>query len=109
MELMGSAFERIGRRDVALAVVVSVLGLLLMYGNVQDEEINVSVLAVPLFLGVTVPLLWRRVAPLEALGATLAALWVHDLLFGTEAIRLRRRRARHLPARVRRRCPPRAA
>jgi hypothetical protein len=45
------------------------------------------VVAIPLFLLVTVPLLWRRVAPLEATGAALAGLVVNELLVGTDVVR----------------------
>lgn len=37
----------IGKRDVAIAVVFSLLGVLLMYENATDSEINVSYLAIP--------------------------------------------------------------
>jgi signal transduction histidine kinase len=84
---MTSTRQRIGKFDVAIAVVFSLLGLLLMYGNVQDNDVDASVLAMPLFLLVTVPLLWRRAAPVAATGATLAGLVVHDLLFGTDVVR----------------------
>jgi hypothetical protein len=84
---MTTARAGIGKRDIAIAGAVSLLGLLLMYANVQDEEVNASVLAIPLFLSVTVPLLWRRVAPVAALSVMLAALVVHDLLFGSEVLR----------------------
>ena len=43
--------------------------------------------AVPLFLLVTVPLLWRRVAPLAAAGAALAGLVVNLALVGSEYVR----------------------
>jgi signal transduction histidine kinase len=84
---MTSARERIGKLDIAIAVVASLLGVLLMYGNVQDPDVNASILAIPLFLPVTIPLLWRRAAPVGALVAMLVALVVHDLLFGVEVIR----------------------
>lgn len=87
IDSMTSARERIGKLDVAIAVVFSVLGLLLMYGNVQDQAVKASVLAVPLFLAVTVPVLWRHVAPAAALAAVLAGWLVHALLFGTEIVR----------------------
>ena len=94
--LMTSALERFGRRDIAIATVFSVLGMLLMYGNVRDPEegavIHVGNLlplefAIPLFLLVTVPLLWRRVAPLAAAAAAFAGLIVNVALLGTELIR----------------------
>ena len=94
--LMTSALQRFGRRDIAIATVFSVLGMVLMYGNVRDPEdgavIHVGNLlplefAIPLFLLVTVPLLWRRVAPLAAAGAAFAGLLVNQALLGTELIR----------------------
>jgi signal transduction histidine kinase len=101
---MTSARERIPKRDVAIAGVVSALGLLLMYGNVAgitddtppgpDEERAVTYdgilpieLAIPFFLLVTVPLLWRRTATIPAVGAALVGLGVNELLIGTEPIR----------------------
>ncbi|MEJ7714402.1 MAG: hypothetical protein WKF40_01335 [Thermoleophilaceae bacterium] len=70
---------------MVLAIVFSLLGLFLMILNVQGiEDANdgdLSVVAVPLFLGVTVPLAWRRVAPLGALAVTVGALLVHMALF----------------------------
>lgn len=74
--------EAIGRRDVALAVVFSLLGLLLMYGNATDAEVDGSYLAIPAFLAVTIPVAWRRSGPVAVLGVTLAALVVHVVLFG---------------------------
>lgn len=81
--------ERFSRLDIALTVVLVALGSLLMYANVEDPEPGmraVSVAAIPLFLLVTVPLLWRSHAPLAALGAVLAGLLVHWLAVG-EAVR----------------------
>jgi signal transduction histidine kinase len=84
---MKSARERIGKLDLAFTLALSALGILLMYGNVDDPKVDASPLAIPLFLPVTVPLLWRRVAPVVALVAMLAALLVHDVLFGSEVVR----------------------
>lgn len=84
---MTLASERADKLDVAIAAGVSLLGLFLMVGSVQDPEVEANVLAVPLFLAVTVPLLWRRAAPVAALAAVLAGWLLHDLLFGTEVIR----------------------
>jgi hypothetical protein len=80
IEAMRSATALVGKRDAAIAVVFSLLGLLLMYGQT-------NVLAAALFLAVTVPLAWRRAAPLAALMAALAALLVHLAVFGTGVIR----------------------
>jgi hypothetical protein len=101
IDSMTAARERIGKRDIVIAVLVSVLGLLLMYVNVADppprpadEQAAIHVgdllpyaFALPLFLLVTVPLLWRRAAPLAAVGAAFAGLMVNELLVGTEVIR----------------------
>src|SRR5215208_8111989 len=85
-----ASLSRVGKRDIVIASVLTVLGLVLMYGNVHDQNAdpaefkkNTAVyfgglvpveFAIPLFLLVTVPLLWRRVAPLAAVGASLAGL-----------------------------------
>lgn len=95
---------RVARRDIVIAGVLSILGLLLMYDNVRRltdgipptaEETSAVMyggivpveLAIPLFLLVTVPLLWRRVAPVTAVGIALAGLVVNELLIGTELLR----------------------
>jgi hypothetical protein len=75
--------EPIGRPDVAIAAVLSLLGLALMYDDTLDPAHRASYLAIPVFLLVTVPVLWRRHAPLPALIAVLAGLVVHIGLFGT--------------------------
>ena len=70
------------RLDVAITIVLSALGVLLMYDNVEgpsprrratrtrrprSTSANSSRrFAIPLFLLVTVPLLWRRAAPIAA-------------------------------------------
>jgi hypothetical protein len=105
IDSMASAGARIGRRDIAIAVVLSLLGLLLMYDNVfgelapenrtgPDQQAVVHVrnlvpyeLTIPLFLLVTVPLLWRRAAPLAAVGAAFTGLVVNEALIGTEVLR----------------------
>jgi signal transduction histidine kinase len=79
--------QGIGRADVAIAVGFSALGLLLMYGNVTDEQVEASVLAMPLFLAVTVPVLWRRAAPIPAIAVSLGAWLVHVALFGIVVVR----------------------
>jgi hypothetical protein len=83
MRTMSRTGESIGRLDIAIAVALSALGLLLMYGNATDADLDASWLAMPTFLGVTVPVLWRRAAPLQAMAAVAVALAVHIALFGT--------------------------
>ena len=77
MSSMIQTGEPIGRRDIAIAAVLSVLGLLLIYSDAVEPKIDASYLAIPAFLAVTVPLVWRRSAPLLALGAALIALVAH--------------------------------
>jgi hypothetical protein len=104
IEPMRSGAARIGKRDVAIAGIVSALGLLLMYQNLlwrwhdwpptEDEEAFIRVgallpaeFAMPLFLLVTMPLLWRRAAPLAAVEAAFAGLLINLALLGTEFLR----------------------
>jgi hypothetical protein len=82
MSSMIQTGESIGRRDIAIAAVLSLLGLLLIYSDAVEPKIDASYLAIPAFLAVTVPLVWRRSAPLLALGAALIALAGHVVLFG---------------------------
>ena len=100
---MTAARTRISRFDIVIAVLVAAAGVLLMVMNVGDLEagtrgpdeqaaIRIGNLlpywtAVPLFLLVTVPVLWRRVAPLAAAGAALAGLVVNEALVGSEFVR----------------------
>jgi signal transduction histidine kinase len=83
MRIMSRTGESIGRLDIAIAVALSALGLLLMYGNATDADVDASWLAMPVFLGVTIPVLWRRAAPLQAMAAVAVALAVHIALFGS--------------------------
>ena len=87
IESVAVALGRIRKGDIALAAVVSLVALYNMITEVGDDEIHASVLAVPLFLVVTIPLLWRRAAPLVALGMVLAGVLLHSALFGTDVIR----------------------
>ena len=103
MESMRNSLRDVARRDVVIASVVSVLGLALMYLNAHDHSAdpaqfkeNTAIyfggllpyeFAIPLFLLVTVPLLWRRVAPIEAMEAAFAGLVINEVLVGTDVLR----------------------
>ena len=99
MESMRNSLRDVARRDVVIASVVSVLGLALMYLNAHDPaqfKENTAIyfggllpyeFAIPLFLLVTVPLLWRRVAPIEAMEAAFAGLVINEVLVGTDVLR----------------------
>ena len=78
---------------------LSALGLLLMYGNATDAEVDAAGWRCPCFLGVTIPVLWRRAAPLQAMAAVAVALAVHIALFGVGGA-LRRRLPGRRGARV---------
>jgi hypothetical protein len=84
---MATTKERIGWVDVAITVLFSGLGILLMAENVADPKVQAPVAAIPVFLLVTIPLLWRRVAPMQAMGAVLAAWLVHAIVFGSDIVR----------------------
>jgi hypothetical protein len=100
---MTASLARVGKRDIAIASVLTALGLLLMYMNVHEHHTDPAQFkensaiyfggvvpvefAIPLFLLVTVPLLWRRVAPIPAVGAAFAGLVVNELLVGTDLVR----------------------
>lgn len=81
MNSMTRTNQRIGRLDIALAVIACGLAIVYMIPQIDDPKISVSWLAVPVFLGVTIPLLWRRAAPVQALAAILVATLVHAALF----------------------------
>jgi hypothetical protein len=91
------------KRDIAIASVLTALGLLLMYSNVHDHYADPGLArtetaiyfggllpvwtAILLFPLVTVPLLWRRIAPVAAVGAAFAALLLNELLVGSDLVR----------------------
>jgi hypothetical protein len=82
-----SALQRFGWTDAAIAAAASVVAVLYMASEVDDPKIKASIAAVPLFLAVPATLLWRRRAPLAALGGLLVAVLVHAAIFGTDVIR----------------------
>jgi signal transduction histidine kinase len=67
--------------DVLLTAAFLALGVVYGVGVVDDE--GGSWAQVPVFALFALPLLWRRVAPLQALIGAIAALGVHIALFGT--------------------------
>jgi signal transduction histidine kinase len=87
IDAMTAARQRIGKMDIALTVLLTALGVLLMVENVNDPKVNASALAIPVFLLVTLPLLWRSVAPLTAIAAVLAGWLIHVAIFGTDVVR----------------------
>ena len=82
IDSMTSARERIGRLDVVIAVLAGIAASGYMISEVVDDTYDAPVLAVPFFVLVTVPLLWRRSAPLFGLGLLVGAQLLHLALFG---------------------------
>ncbi|WP_028063193.1 sensor histidine kinase [Solirubrobacter soli] len=80
---MASPRERIGALDIGIAALASGAAVVDVYSQVGDAQYgDVSGWAVAPILLVTIPLLWRRKAPLAATAATLAGLLVHWAIFG---------------------------
>ena len=102
---MSTTIPRPARRDMAYAAILSVLGTALMYDNAvridrdgyvpgSDQTANVHIdgllthwAALPLFLLVTVPVAWRRVAPIAACAAFVAGFMLNVALLGSEFLR----------------------
>ncbi|HEY1357196.1 MAG TPA: hypothetical protein VGF21_02725 [Thermoleophilaceae bacterium] len=98
---MKGSLRGVAKRDYVIAGVVTALGLALMYLNVHDYDAeeykrNTAIFyggvlpygfAIVLFPLVTVPLLWRRVAPVAATSAALGGLVLNELLVGTDVVR----------------------
>lgn len=73
--------------DVALAVVLAVLGAALMVVDVMSTDPTLRVdshswLVVPVFVAATLPILWRRRGVLAVSLVTTAVMAVHVLAFG---------------------------
>lgn len=84
---MTKLFDGVRRGDVALAVVLTALGVLLMVGNAQGDGSDTRIdshswWSVPVFALATLPVLWRRRDVVVATAVSLAALGVHVLAFG---------------------------
>ncbi len=79
---MKSELRRAGVVDVLIAVLMSAVAIPYMIADVNDDTIDASPWAVAPFLAITVPLLWRRTAPIAALAAVLVGLLIHAALFG---------------------------
>ena len=65
IRIMISGGRRLSKRDVTIAGALSLLGVLMMLSNVSRAAAphdQVSLVAVPLFLAVTAPVVWWRTA-----------------------------------------------
>src|SRR3954468_636962 len=79
--------RHITRTDIAIAVIASGFALWEGILNVTEDKISAPPISVPLFLGLSVPLLWRRAAPIGALAGMLVALLANVALFGDQLVR----------------------
>jgi hypothetical protein len=80
-------FDGVRKGDVALAAVLTVLGVVLMVENITavDPDVRVdshSWLMVPVFAAATLPVLWRRRGVLAVTLVSAAAMAAHVLAFG---------------------------
>ena len=78
---MTSRRSPISSLDAVLTAIFVALSVVYAIAVVDDE--GGSWAAVPLLTLVAVPLLWRRVAPVQALAGLAAAVGLHAALFGT--------------------------
>lgn len=86
---MNAIFKGIKPLDYVLAALATAAGVYLMYENVYGHEHGLAhpqstttVAMLPVFLLVTVPILWRRRSILAVTAVTTVALAAHVLAFG---------------------------
>lgn len=86
---MNAIFKGIRPLDYVLAALATAAGVFLMYENITANEHGLphpqsttTAAMLPVFLAVTVPILWRRRNILAVVAVTTAATAVHVLLFG---------------------------
>jgi signal transduction histidine kinase len=85
---MTSIRERIGWLDIGITLVAVAAATLYMAVQPSDSETpDATYWAVPFFALIALPLLWRRVAPLAAVVASVAAAGLHVALFQDNVIR----------------------
>src|SRR5580704_3564701 len=88
---MNAIFKGLRPFDYVLAALATVAGVFLMYENISGSDHGLphpqsttTAAMLPVFLLVTVPILWRRRNILAVTAVTTAALALHVLLFGWE-------------------------
>jgi hypothetical protein len=85
---MKSLLRGVRPLDYVLAAAMTALGIFLMRENMHGQGTSktridsTTWVLIPVFLAVTLPILWRRVNLWAVLGVTAAALVVHDIAFG---------------------------
>jgi hypothetical protein len=88
---MNAIFKGLRPLDYVLAVVATAAGIIMMYENIAGHEKGLphpqsttTAAMLPLFLLVTVPILWRRRSILAVSAVTAVALALHVVAFGWE-------------------------
>lgn len=86
---MNAIFKGIRPLDYVLAALATAAGVFLMYENITANghglphpQSTTTAAMLPVFLAVTVPVLWRRRNILAVVGVTTLALALHVALFG---------------------------
>lgn len=86
---MNAIFKGIRPLDYVLAALATAAGVFLMYENITANghglphpQSTTTAAMLPVFLAVTVPVLWRRRNILAVVGVTTLALALHVVLFG---------------------------
>lgn len=86
---MNAIFKGLRPLDYALTALATAAGVLLMYMDIAGRahglphpQSTTTAAMLPVFLAVTVPILWRRRNILAVTGVTAAAAAVHVVLFG---------------------------
>ena len=79
--------RRIEMPDVVVAAAFGALGLFLTFGHVDDNNVNANLLGVVLVIPLAAAMLWRRTAPVAALGGLLAVVVALDLALGADVVR----------------------
>jgi hypothetical protein len=86
---MNAIFKGIRPLDYVLAALAAAAGVFLMYENITANghglphpQSTTTAAMLPVFLAVTVPILWRRRNILAVVGVTTLALALHVVLFG---------------------------
>ncbi len=85
---MKSLLRGVRPLDYVLAAAMTALGVLLMVENMHGQGTSktridsTTWVLIPVFVAVTLPILWRRINLWAVLGVTAAALAVHDIAFG---------------------------
>jgi signal transduction histidine kinase len=79
--------RRIGMPDVAVAAAFGAVGLFLTFGHVDDNNVNANLLGVALVIPLAAAMLWRRTAPVAALGGLLVVVVALDLALGVDVVR----------------------